>query len=400
MSDERRDVVEEYRSARGFYESLTNRLRILVEDLLAGEGKEVVQIEARAKDVESFAEKLSRRGKNYEDPLRQITDLVGIRVITYYREDVETVGKVVEENFDIDYGNSQNKAELLDPDRFGYSSVHFVASLKSDRCALGEWKAYSGIKFEIQIRTALQHAWAAVNHKVDYKSANELPAPLQRQLYRLSALFEMADEEFSRIRESAEKITSDYVKDVQSGKAEIPLDTASLIALLGESTEMQELRRELLLAGAALKESEVSPERTQTDRADLVRALRALGAESVTEAERYFIDNKDCLLNATDIVTKAWTSEDFDADAPITFPDALLQLILAEQNVDRDTFADYYKEDLYPHFKKIRDRIFPSGKDASTSGGKGASTPGGKGASAPRRKGAPTRRQPTQRQPN
>jgi putative GTP pyrophosphokinase len=195
-----------YRAIRGTCESMTGRLRSLVADLLAEAGIDVIQIESRTKDLDSFTEKISRKRAKYANPLTEITDLVGLRIITYYREDVAAVGEVLRGEFQIDATNSVDKAASLDPDRFGYSSVHYVVSLSPDRRRLVEWRPYAGMRAEIQVRTALQHAWSAVNHKLDYKSPTEVPRELRRRLFRLSALFELADEEFSELRDERARI--------------------------------------------------------------------------------------------------------------------------------------------------------------------------------------------------
>ena len=67
-----------------------------------------------------------------------------------------------------------------------------------------EWKKFSGIKFEIQIRTVLQHAWSAISHKLEYKTVNDVPKKMRRQLFRISALLEIGDQEFSSLRQISE----------------------------------------------------------------------------------------------------------------------------------------------------------------------------------------------------
>lgn len=102
-----------------------------------------------------------------------------------------------------------DKAAALDPDRFGYLSVHYTASLSPARRKLAEWRPYADIRAEVQFRTALQHAWSAVQHKLEYKSSIEAPRELRRRLFRLSALFELADEQFSELRDDRARIAAE-----------------------------------------------------------------------------------------------------------------------------------------------------------------------------------------------
>jgi putative GTP pyrophosphokinase len=194
------------------------------------------QIEYRTKDIAKFIEKIQREGKEYKNPLKEVTDLVGIRIIAYYKEDVDKIGEIIKKEFDVDLKNSIDKAQILDPDRFGYLSVHYVISLSPLRKELTEWKAFANIKAEIQVRTVLQHAWAAIDHKLRYKTAKEVPKTLRRQLFRLSALLEVADDEFSNLKRLIEDTKEYYSQEFKKGKLDIELDLSSLEVYL-ESTK-------------------------------------------------------------------------------------------------------------------------------------------------------------------
>src|SRR5437763_14265861 len=129
---------ESYRRHLSRYEDFTNHLRDLFEDLLKNANIDVIQIDGRAKSAESFAEKVRRKGPQYDDPLRQVTDLVGLRVITYYLEDVSRVGDLVRHAFAVDPVNSVDKADMATLEQFGYRSVHYVATRGPSRRDLAE----------------------------------------------------------------------------------------------------------------------------------------------------------------------------------------------------------------------------------------------------------------------
>ncbi|MCK4735921.1 MAG: hypothetical protein KAT65_25930, partial [Methanophagales archaeon] len=152
----------------------------------------------------------------------------GIRIIAYYKEDVDRIGEIIIREFDVDWENSIDKAQTLEPDRFGYLSVHYVVSLSSPRKELTEWEAFANIKAEIQVRTILQHAWAEIDHKLTYKAVEEAPKKLRRRLFRLSALLELADDEFSNLSKLFEEVEEHYSQELKKGKLDIELDLTSL----------------------------------------------------------------------------------------------------------------------------------------------------------------------------
>ena len=173
----------------------------------------IANIESRIKTYESLEGKLRLKGDKYGS-LKDITDILGVRIITYYIDDVDRVATMVERLFRIDWENSVDKRRLLEIDSFGYQSVHFI-------CSYGSFP----YKFEVQMRTLLQHAWANMNHDTGYKSGVEVPQPYLRSMNRLAGLLELVDSEFSRMRAEL----SDYRRRVQSLVAsgnldEVPLD--------------------------------------------------------------------------------------------------------------------------------------------------------------------------------
>ena len=232
-----------YEKKRPMYEVFTTKLYELIKELLRTHNINVAQIEHRTKTVESFKEKIQRGGKSYDDPLVQLTDLSGIRIIAYYLEDVGKIGEMLKNEFVVDVANSVDKAQAADPDRFGYASVHYVISLSPSRRKLTEWKPCAHLKAEIQVRTALQHAWSVIDHKLRYKAAHEVPRSLRRQLFRLSALLELADSEFSDLTVRSEKLNKQYSKDVRKGEYDMELDLVSLTAYLNSSKQHLKWRK-------------------------------------------------------------------------------------------------------------------------------------------------------------
>lgn len=202
------DFTEEYRKVEPHYRAFSKRLHSLLTELLYENNIKYSTIEYRTKTVESFSEKITRDGKSYIDPINEITDLSGLRIILYYLDDLPKVRTLIENEFNVDEKNSKDNKDILDFDQFGYLSIHEIVSLKEPRASLVEWKRLINLSAEIQIRTVLQHAWASTSHSLQYKNENDIPRELRRQLHRLAGLFELADQEFLRIKDSKEKIIS------------------------------------------------------------------------------------------------------------------------------------------------------------------------------------------------
>lgn len=320
-----------YRAVRGNRLSLTARLRGLIVDLIAQAGMEVIQIESRTKDVESFVEKISRKRAKYQEPLTEITDLVGLRIITYYLEDVTTVGEILKKEFQIDATHTVNKAAGLDPDRFGYSSVHYVVSLSPDRCKLAEWRPYEGIRAEIQVRTALQHAWSAVNHKLDYKSPTGVPPELRRRLFRLSALFELADEQFSELRDARAALTSEYAEGVRDGQLDIPLNESSITVYLRDSGKRSPIVRMVTESGGKIVEPD--DKRLARDRRDLLRLLNWVGIASIAQLDKYL---------STEVFPVSIAGTPVFRGDGAGIEDALTLLIMADKRVGKDLYGKIY----------------------------------------------------------
>ena len=174
-----------------------------------------------------------------------ITDICGIRLITFFEDEVDAVGAVIKREFTIDQRNSTDKRSLLDPDRFGYLSLHFVASLSSERLQLTEYRRFGGIKLEIQIRSILQHAWAEIEHDLGYKAKHDLPVLIERRFSRLAGLLEIVDSEFVLIRKELNQYEHDAIDKVVQDPNSIGIDKASLEAFIKSSSEVKSLSKEI-----------------------------------------------------------------------------------------------------------------------------------------------------------
>jgi len=155
-------------------------------------------VDARAKEISSFAEKAWRKEK-YVNPICNITDLCGARVITETQEEADKVCAFIRKSFAIDEVNSIDRRTEVRVDEFGYMAVHYVVQIDESLTPgldPGKAKLIRGLEAEIQVKTLLQHAWASISHDRIYKSQFEVPRHLKRDLSRVAALLEDADAAF------------------------------------------------------------------------------------------------------------------------------------------------------------------------------------------------------------
>lgn len=189
----------EYDEATGRMQGFRLVLEGLIQVLLEVGGIRVHSVTSRVKSKTSVIRKLQRSDE--ERDIGSLTDILGIRVITYFPDEVDAVANLIEREFLIDTENSIDKRAALDPDRFGYLSLHYVLQLSRSRSTLPEYHGYKDIRFELQIRSILQHAWAEIEHDLGYKSEVAVPRAVRRRFSRLAGLLELADAEFLGIRE-------------------------------------------------------------------------------------------------------------------------------------------------------------------------------------------------------
>lgn len=179
------------------YEKLAENIVVALRVLLDEAGINYLGINYRIKSFDSFLKKIDR--KHYDDPFVQIEDICGIRVICYYRSDINRICDVISREFEV--LEEEDKEELLDDNQFGYRSFHYIVRVKDAWLAAPNYKGLNGLKAEIQVRTNLMHTWAEIEHKLEYKNDDDIPTKFKRKFSRISAKLEEADEQFEELRQ-------------------------------------------------------------------------------------------------------------------------------------------------------------------------------------------------------
>ena len=241
-------ILREYQDNLPRFREVEQEVKERLRQTLADAGLLVAAIESRVKGYDSLAGKLELKGHKYSS-LADLTDILGLRVITFYIDDVDKVASAVERLFDIDWENSVDKRKIHEIDSFGYLSLHYI-------CKVPDFP----YRFEIQMRTLLQHAWANMDHDTGYKSGVEIPRRYMRNMSRLAGMLELVDDEFSKIRIEL----TDYRRRVQalvrSGNLdEVPIDGDTFRSYLERAPFTQLNNRIAAMNQAEIQEVSLMP---------------------------------------------------------------------------------------------------------------------------------------------
>ena len=267
------NLLRQFRQLRPTLEKLSGEAYDLLSQALREQGIYVTAIECRVKTEKSLAGKLELKGAKYRS-IDDITDLVGLRVITFYTDEVDKVAVIAQHLFDIDWHESVDKRKLHDLNSFGYNSLHYICRLKT-----------GGPRFELQMRTALQHVWSTIEHDIGYKGDVKIPREYLRQISRLAGMMELIDDEFSRLR----LVLTDYRRQtlalVKSGQLDdVPLSRESFRSFL-DLKPFDRLNRKI----AAVNQAEIFPVSVMI----FLPVLESFGLTTLGDVQRFIDENSD-----------------------------------------------------------------------------------------------------------
>ena len=269
-------LLQQYRELLPTLETMAKNAYDMLRRALRQQGIYVTAIEYRVKTEQSLAGKLERKGHKYKT-IYDVTDLVGLRVITFYTDEVDKVAAIAKRVFEVDWKESVDKRKLHQLDSFGYNSLHYICRLKD---ATPEQP-----RFEIQMRTALQHVWSTIEHDTGYKGDVKIPREYKRQFSRLAGMLELVDDEFSRLR----IVLTDYRRQVQTLVKSGHLDDVSLSSDSFRSyldlKPFDRLNRRI----AAVNQAEIFPVSVM----HYLPILESFGLETLGDVQQFIDENSD-----------------------------------------------------------------------------------------------------------
>ena len=266
-------LLQQYRELRPTLQQLSDEASQMLHHALREQGIYITAMEHRVKTEKSLTGKLELKGAKYKT-IDDITDLVGLRVITFYTDEVDKVAAIAKRIFDIDWQESVDKRKLHELDAFGYNSLHYICRLKT-----------GGPRFELQMRTALQHVWSTIEHDTGYKGDVKMPREYKRPFSRLAGMMELIDDEFSRLR----IVLTDYRRQmlalVNSGQlADVPLSAETFRSYL-ELHPFDLLNKRI----AAVNQAEIWP----VSMMSYLRVLESFGLETLGDVQQFIDENSD-----------------------------------------------------------------------------------------------------------
>lgn len=196
MTDD--EIRQAFNDLRPAFQVVRKDLQRWLRDCAARLRTKEFSISGRVKKTGSMLRKVLKNPGDYQEPMREIPDKVGVRIDVLYAPDATRLVEAIKEETEAFrlLKPPDVKIESLGHDQLGYLGIHcdVLPSALPD----GLPEEFAGC--EIQVRTFAQAAWAMASHDLVYKLEMEVPAPIKRQVHRLMALVELFDDEVGRAR--------------------------------------------------------------------------------------------------------------------------------------------------------------------------------------------------------
>ena len=277
-------IVDEYDEKQPIFVKIKEIVMESIQKALDNNDVEVTAVEGRVKQRNSLIGKLVRKGHKYHT-LDDITDIVGFRVITLFSDDVDRVASYMEKMFDVDWNESIDKRKMHEMSSFGYNSLHYICRIPKSLYHDEQYPALNDIRFEVQMRSTLQHAWAAMNHDLGYKSEIETPHEYMRMFSRLAGMLELADEEFARIRISVATYRRRMEALIHAGElSEVQLDGDTFNTYIAQKPFESLMKRIAAINQGEIQEMSFEP---------FYPLLKEAGLKTLQDVENFIKDNED-----------------------------------------------------------------------------------------------------------
>ena len=134
MNNHLTTIMSEYYQNIDLYQKLSHDVGDIINTLLEVNNIKISNMAIRIKSEEATRNKVMY--KNKYTHLDEITDILGVRIIALFENDIDTILTLLEDTFEICEIVDKRKKELKNRIEFGYNSLHIVAKFTDSRCSL------------------------------------------------------------------------------------------------------------------------------------------------------------------------------------------------------------------------------------------------------------------------
>lgn len=190
---------DNFKTLMNIYETamfqVKDELDIIKNDLNSSNSYDVINtINYRIKNPDSILEKMERKDYelNYNNLIRNINDIAGIRIVCPFKSDIIKIKESIENINNIEI--IEEKDYITNPKKSGYSGFHIIVQTP---VMVGNNQAK--VKAEIQIRTMAMDFWATTEHKIKYKAKSKISKIDARKMKRYSTVINVLDDKINNI---------------------------------------------------------------------------------------------------------------------------------------------------------------------------------------------------------
>lgn len=181
---------------------MMTKIDIINTFLLMHYGRNFIQMKiGRLKSYDSVCKKMQKKGLdlNFDLALEKINDLIGVRAVCAYVDDIYKVADLIEKQQDIHI--LKIKDYVQQPKKSGYQSLHLILEIAIPFQKENQW-----IKLELQLRTAAMDYWANLDHQLRYKRGQKQAAVINEELQQCASVITQLDQKMLDIRKKIDKI--------------------------------------------------------------------------------------------------------------------------------------------------------------------------------------------------
>lgn len=169
----------------------------------------IEHVSSRIKSKESINNKLKKKGLDitYENLVKTINDVAGIRIICSFIPDIYKIVEMIENMPDITI--LKKKDYVSNPKENGYSSYHLIISVPVS-LSVGT----IDVKVEMQIRTMAMDFWASLEHKINYKYDKQVPKGIKKELRECAKMTQKLDKRMSHLGRNLMEEEKQIIKEI------------------------------------------------------------------------------------------------------------------------------------------------------------------------------------------